>query len=613
MWTVLGCCVILATVIRLLALSFLLLGLAACGAPTTTPTVPPTPTAPPSPTATVTPAPTAVPPTATVTPSSTPLPPTTTATAVPPTPTASATPAPGDLWLAPSDLRLHPDGDFYSGDLISFQVFAHHGHDWASSGPPDVDLQIWLGPPDEGELIVGDRICFYGRPDGENRLEWIWDTTGLAGLQTLSVVLDPEDEIQVGDENPDNNLVTRTIELRPGDELPAAWADAHWLQRTSECCVFHYISGTPAERDIEALAALADEAVAYAARQLGEEGVERRKLEVYLVGRVLGHGGFAGEVLTLSYLDRFYPGGELIQVFRHEGVHVLDRRFAQTRTALLSEGLAVYVAGGHFREEPLAERAAALLALDRYIPLTELANDFYPSQHEIGYLEAASFVGFLIDRFGWDAFKAFYSDMPDDQERPAAMIDSALHNHFGLTLGQAEVDWLATLQALPTPAAQMIDLRLSIDFYETVRRYQQAWDSSAHFLRVWLPELEEAERRGITADWIRHPAGEVNVTLETMLVSADRALDEGAYAQAESLLAAINAVLDAGGDLQVDPLAADYVTLVRATVTAGYQAQQIRLEGDVARVTATVGEGADTVELTFARRAGVWRLTSFGS
>jgi hypothetical protein len=602
-----------------LALTLLLTACSASSTALPTYTVASLPTVTPSPTASPTFTPTPVPPTATSTPTltptatATPLPPTATPTATP-VPTATPTPPPDDLWLSSSDLRVHPDGDaFYSGDLISFQVYAHHGSAWTSSDPPDVELEIWQGVPGEGQLIAQDTVRFYGKQDGSAWLQWVWDTSGLVGPQTLTVVLDPDDEIQIGDEDPDNNVITRTVELQPRDQMPAVWADARWVQTTSTCCVFHYIGGSAAERDIDELTTLADAAVAYAGEQLGEE--TGQKLDIYLIDRVLGHGGFAAEGLILSYLDRFYAGGEWVQVFRHEGTHVLDRAFAEIRPALLTEGLAVYVAGGHFRQEPINERAAALLALDRYIPLPELADSFYPQQHEIGYLEAASFVGFLVDRFGWESFKTFYGDMPKDQAGQAAMIDAALQNNFGLTLNQAEADWLAALRALTPSPAQVADLCLTIDFYDTVRRYQRDWDPSAYFLEAWLPSPEEAERRGITADLLRHPSGRVNVALETMFVAADRAIDAEAYDQAQTLLDAINRVLDAAGDLEADSLAAQYAALVGATAAAGYEAQRIDLdlERDVARVLATQEHAAEPVELTIARRAGVWRVTSWGN
>ena len=665
-WTTLVWCVILFAMQRLLILMVLASFLAACKSSTATPPLPTrspiltvipsavasatvtstpphsaTPVPPTVPTTSVAtatasasasgipvpppPTATAHPPTATATPlplatMTTPLPPTATMTPTPlsPAATATLTPSPtlrpGDLWIGSADLRIHPDGDvFYSGDLISFQVYAHHGHDWGLSSPPDADVEIWRGVPGEGQFIVDGRVSFYGGQDGATRLDWVWDTTGIQGLQTITVVLDPDDEIQIGDENPDDNVVTRTLELRPRDEMPIGWSEARWIQQASACCVFHYISGTAAERDIGLLMALADDAIAHAGEQLGED-IDQVKLTVYLIDRVLGHGGFAGDALVISYLDRFYAGGEWTQVFRHEGAHVLDRRFAEYRPTLLGEGLAVFVAGGHFREEPISERAAALLALDRYIPLSELADSFYPSQHEIGYLEAAGFVSFLIDRFGWNAFKVFYGDMDRDEAGEAAVIDAALQEHFGLSLIQAEADWLASLRELPALAIQETDLRLTVDFYETVRRYQQAWDPSAYFREPWWPAPQDAERRGLTADLIRHPDAPVNVTLETMFVAADRAIDAGAYTEAESLLTAIDKVLDAGGDLTADPLVDQYWALVQATVEAGYEALQIALdsESNVARVLAAAPDEVDTVELTFSLLAGRWTIVVWG-
>jgi hypothetical protein len=229
-------------------------------------------------------------------------------------------------------------------------------------------------------------------------------------------------------------------------------------------------------------------------------------------------------------------------------------------------------------------------------------------------LEAAGFVSFLIDRFGWDAFKAFYGDVQPDGEGDAAAIDAALQVHFGFSLTQAEVDWLESLRVLPSLSSQETDLRLTVDFYETVRRYQQAWDPSAYFLEPWWPAPQDAERRGLTADLIRHPARPVNVTLETMFIAADRAIDTKAYAEAETLLAAIDVVLDAGGDLTADPLADQYRALVQATAEAGYEAFQVSLnsEENAARVLASAIEGVDTVELTFASLAGEWKIVVWG-
>lgn len=561
-----------------------------------------------SPTATATLKPTSAP---VPTPTDTPEPPFTPE----PLPTPTATPEPTDLWLGPSDLRIHPDGvSTYSGDLVSFEVYAHHGRDWATIPVPDVDVEVWLGAPGEGALIAQDRIAFYGARDAKAWMEWAWDTAGLEGPQLLNVVLDPRDEIRIGDENPENNVITRTVWLLPREDLAEIWAKADWLETSSECCVFHYISGTAAERDIEVVMEAADRATAYAGMRLGESP-DDFKLTLFLIDRVLGHGGFADGALIISYLDRNYAGGDLALVLRHEATHVLDRRFAAVRNTLLAEGLAVYVSGGHYREEPLDERVAALLALDRYIPLTELADEFYPSQHEIGYLEAAGFVSYLIDRFGWESFKAAYADIRPNEHGQAAMLDSALQDSFDLTLLQVESDWLVALESLPKPVAQMENLRLTIDFYDTLRRYQQEWDPSAYFREAWLPPLEEAERLGVTADFVRHPSTLVNVALETMLSAAETYIEEGDYEEAENLLSVTGMVLDAGGDLSVEPLAARYLAIVQAIDAAGYEAQRIELDLDssLASVLVTSRQSADTVELSLAMVADGWHIIAWGN
>ena len=83
---------------------------------------------------------------------------------------------------------------------------------------------------------------------------------------------------------------------------------------------------------------------------------------VVLIPRLLGHGGFTGREIVLSYLDRNYVGGNLAVIFHHELVHYLDvRSGGDLKPSMLVEGLAVYLSGGHYKPEPLMPRLAALL------------------------------------------------------------------------------------------------------------------------------------------------------------------------------------------------------------------------------------------------------------
>ena len=139
-------------------------------------------------------------------------------------------------------------------------------------------------------------------------------------------------------------------------------------------------------------------------------------ITITLMSRVLGHGGFASQDIDISYLDRNYAGSDFGLVLHHEMIHILDGRLGgDFRPSLLVEGLAVYETGGHFKKEPLMPRAAALLpgetGLGWYIPLAELADNFYLSQHEIGYLEGATLIEYMVNTWGWDAFSSFYRDI----------------------------------------------------------------------------------------------------------------------------------------------------------------------------------------------------------
>lgn len=215
------------------------------------------------------------------------------------------------------------------------------------------------------------------------------------------------------------------------------------------------------------------------------------------------------------------------------------------RPTIFLEGLAVYVAGGHFKPEPLIPRAAALLSLNWYIPLRPLADLFYPSQHEIGYLEAGALVQYLVETYGWDAFNAFYRDIhPAPSGLQSDAIDLALLSHFGLTLDQLEEDFLAHLQAQPVDLAHIEDVRLSVQFYDTVRRYQQMFDPSAYFQTAWLADESVMRQKNITADYLRRPDGILNKYLENLLVETDIALQSGDYTDTAQRLQALNVMLD---------------------------------------------------------------------
>ena len=509
----------------------------------------------------------------------------------------------------PFTVQMHPDRALYTGDLVSLEVIA--GEDETVdelSVQVETPDGVLLGPQEFGPHGIGRRT--------QATLLWAWDTSELsAGEYLLTFSLLPE-----------GFTWTETVSLLPASEAPYPEPDAHWATVENECCKVHYISGTAAERDLTELLEIIDEQ-ADSASELFGIGIEE-PISITFLPRILGHGGFASEDISISYLDRNYAASSLPTVIHHEMVHKLDGRLGgDFRPSMLVEGLAVALTGGHFKPEPLMPRAAALIppedgcmevtpemsasipdnstpicTLNWYIPLAELADDFYLSQHEIGYLQAGALVEYMMNSWGREAFDTFYRDIQPDlgetgEKQPEKntdyqMIDRALQEHFGLTLIELEKQFLISLAGQPASAEMVNDVRYSVRYYDAVRHYQQLLDPSAYFLTAWLTNGAEMREREIVADFLRHPEAPENIALETMLAAAYDALLSGDYSAADRFLDAVDLVLESIAEGRSEPfmehsLAADYLGIVNTVLANSYNPQRIQISDDLIRVWAT--------------------------
>ena len=509
--------------------------------------------------------------TATPNPSATPrLEPTATNTAVPTIELPTATP------IAETQntitVRYHPDGPLFVGDLVSIEVIAPAG---SGTEKQSVEVQVDSSPgagplkADFDNFGIGDRR--------QATLLWAWDTSGLSvGEHSLTFSIQPG-----------GASWTETVSLLPQDQVPPPEPQAHWAVDENDCCLVYTITGTDAARDLPVLLQMTDEQAQKVTRSFSTE--LDKAIPIVFLPRVLGHGGFTSNEIAVSYLDRNYAGGKSDMVVHHEMVHLVDSRLGgDLRPIMLVEGLAVYLSGGHFKPEPLMPRAAALLppepgckpasqangetpgsapveicSLDWYLPLTPLIDRFYLSQHEIGYLQAGALVEFMVNTWGWQAYSDFYRDIhPQNTPQPnenengpqAKAMQAALEAHFGLSLAQLEERYLQALRQEALTVQNVEDVYLTVEFYNTMRRYQQILDPSAYFLTAWLPDSEQMRKRGIVADYLRRPSQPENFALETMLVAADAALLSGDFTRVGGLLAEINAVLDVYGRDSVIPL-----------------------------------------------------------
>lgn len=490
------------------------------------------------------------------------------------TPTITQTPQTNLIGPKDFDVRVHPDGGLFVGDWLSFEVLAPEDFESSSDNSVRVSLP-------SGEVLGEATFSPFGI-GGRNQatLRWIWDTAEVqAGAHDLEISVQP---LGVN--------WTHTVFLQPPLDSSLPEAASQWSLGESDCCLVHYVTGTAAERDLPDLLKTTDEMADSVADRM--EVDFSKPVEMTVMSRVIGHGGFASGDIYISYLDRNYAGTEFGLVLHHELVHILDSRLGgDLRPPILAEGLAVYLTGGHFKLEPLIPRAAALLALRHdgsganwYIPLETLADEFYKSQHEIGYLQAGALVEYLIETYGWDAFSSFYRDIHHVQGGSHSQaIDEALRVHFGIGFDDLEARFLGLLQAQQVTQAWIDDVRLMVIYYDTVRRYQQAMDASAYFLAAWLPDGQTMRQDGIVADLIRHPSSPEHVTLETLLVSADDNLAAGNYDDAEIAIEAINLVLDAMEEktsypFSVHPLASRYYAIVNFLLAQDLKPQRIIVE-----------------------------------
>lgn len=521
-----------------------------------------------------------------------------------PTATALQTASPSinakrDLYIESSDILIHPDGALYSGDVVSIEAIVHDG---AKMNLRGFTVELYV----DSKLISRERASGHGIGQRlEASFEWAWRTTGLEGAHTIQIVVDPEDKIKIGDEDPTNNTATITVNIQLQSDLPFNELNAKWIKTESECCIFNYIANSPAARDIESLKTQTNDSVAFVESRLGRK--RNSKIVFNFIDRVLGHGGFAGDTITITYTDRDYPAGSFTTVVRHEAAHILARSLGKDRPIIIEEGLATYITGGHFKPEPFAPRVAGVIALDRYIPLAQLADNFYPAQHELGYLESAGLIEYLVNTYGWEKFVTLLGAFQQTRNE-SAMLDAGLRFTYNKKLSEIESDYLAYLKTQTDPRWTR-DIENTIRYYDTVRLYQKKFDPSAYYLTAWIPDIDRAVRDGITADYQRHPLTPRHIAIETMLIEADRGIDSGDYDLAERYLNVLTKVLAANSDFTVDPLSADYLEIVKQVLMSGYEPQRITWKDNAAIITVKRSNAPPTlIQMQITRVNGAWKL-----
>ena len=544
-----------------------------------------------SPTITVTNTPPA--PTITITPSPSPSP-----QVLVPTSTSTSTSIPSGISFT---VLYHPDDLLYVGDQVSIEVISPAG-----VNVKDSNLQVQVDPPN-GPLLGPVNFSAWGiQGRDQATLLWSWDTRDQnPGPHTLSFSIQPQ-----------GYSWTELVTLLPSSDMPLAQADAVWASTQTQCCTVFYITNTASERDLSTLTATIDEQANLSIEAMGSDFTQ--PITVTILPRLLGHGGFSSDEISVSYLDRNYAANSWEMVVHHEMIHDIDGKLGgDFRPTIFVEGLAVYLAGGHYKPEPLMPRTAALLEgyLNWYIPLKTLTDDFYAMQHEIGYMEGAALIEFMVKTYGWDAFSAFYRDIHiNEGESQSDAINNALKVHFSISFDQLEQDFLAALNMEANTSNWVDDVRLTVTYYDTLRRYQQLLDPSAYFRTAWLMDNKTMRERGIVADYLRHPRTPENLALETLFITANDQVSAKQFNDASQTLEIINLVLDGIEQGTSDPfsistLSANYLSISSTLQQLGFEVQKIFTNKNTATVNVTNSLGPDLIELHLTESGDEWSLT----
>ncbi len=501
----------------------------------------------------------------------------------------------------PYRLSVFPDGAMYDGDWLGVEA-------QTDSTPGNTQLQVHLDSPNASPLVEGNLP--------RNRMgvfwlaqwPWIWNSADESGWHTLFV--NPAGGTGT---DPLNNatLLQYPVRILPAALRPVLRQNTVWREAAGTCCNYYYLTGTESERDLAELMKLTEQAYReIITRMLASSS----KLTVVFLPRLYGQGGLADGEGVLSYMDRNATGTDFPVVLTHEMVHlVAGANFPPNRypPAMLSEGWAVYMTGGHYHTpEPLEDRAAVVVQSGDYIPLATLADSFISTQHETAYIEAGAFVEFLIDRFGWDRVYAMFRD-PASVQPPSAALDSMLNAHLQSHLADCESEWLDTLRVRAPDSEQVEDVKFTINFFDDLRRYQDLYTPGSEVSDIWIPDLPAARKRGMTADYLASPEIAESIALETMFRVARRQAGEHDWNGAWENLGAIEQVLTARqrrapDPAFVSPLADGYRRLTSAVLRSGYEPLDIFLESGRAEVAVRPFGGLEKGAQIWQRTGGTW-------
>ena len=235
------------------------------------------------------------------------------------------------------------------------------------------------------------------------------------------------------------------------------------VQRATPHLTLYAVANSPAARDLGAIATERERGLDTISALLGTRPRQRIRMVFYpdsaTKARATGHIGM-GLAFDRNIVE-IYTETERLDPF-HELTHIIAAGLGNPPAAF-DEGLATYVTerlGGdallHLGNPGKGIRATTCgylrggrtFSLDSLLRMSEFGSD--AAAAEVAYPQAATFVEFLIDRYGADRLRQAYATLvATDQATQRALNAATVEKIFGTSLQQLERAWLATL-ACPT-------------------------------------------------------------------------------------------------------------------------------------------------------------------
>jgi hypothetical protein len=320
-------------------------------------------------------------------------------------------------------------------------------------GEPKVITDLPVGPPTSRNWRA-ERLALPTLSMGSKLLEVVVSQTSDLFVSGVTVVDQGLADLIAEAEEKAAGLGPIPLGLR-GEVL---WEGGRMKRRSAGRCDLWYQPGSPAERDLELLAAAAADTLESLESLLSARLEKRVTIMLFADWRSklvctghIGWGAAGGSRMLMVYEG---GGGESNATLAHELCHLVAGTVGHP-PACFAEGLGRLVgdtlgdlaqvdSGSLAADEMTAafRQQERLWSLPELLKLPEIGSG--KSRFEVAYPEAASFCAYLIRRLGFDGFRTLYAALDrSDFDTNAALIEEAC----GATLAEIEEDWHAKLRA----------------------------------------------------------------------------------------------------------------------------------------------------------------------